>query len=81
MSKVQEIMDVVSKALTGKSQMLGASENQNTDYRAGYAVGMTASGDAGCQEWVDAWLEYGELDCEEWQSWKRGFHAGKSSLL
>lgn len=77
MSKVQNLMETVSQVLYGKSQKIDAPENQNADYRSGYAVGMTTRGDAGCQEWVDAWLEYGQLDCVEWQNWKRGFFAGK----
>jgi hypothetical protein len=84
--EIIKISERLAQLSYGKSSSLDAKENQNSDFRHGYAVGMTAfstSEESEENEWWQAWEDYGRPDAHNkaWQEFRRGFHAGKFAAL
>lgn len=70
------LAETIAKFLGGKSAELDHPDNQNADFLAGYAVGMTTDKSNEAHDCIaEEWRERGECSANDpsFREWKRGY--------
>ena len=76
-SALERITETLHQVAYGKSSSLDAPENQNPDFRSGYAAGLDSIGKDDWHGWKDAMDEYRDAQDSGWADWKRGYHVAR----
>lgn len=77
-------VETLNQVLYGKSSNPFAEENiDDSDFQDGYRIGeKDVDGGDWSEVWLYAWrVTYQEIRSNRWESWKRGYHAGKLSAI
>ena len=77
------LSETIAQHVYGKSSSINAKENDNKDFKNGYATGLLATPENQDDEWTKAWQEYGSplTVTGEWLNWKRGFWSARFNVI
>ena len=71
---MKDIAELIHRATYGKTGNVNAAENDNAEFKAGYAIGMKA--EAGAELIEPEFIRRGRVYSDGFREWKRGMWAG-----